>query len=239
MAERHPARQPGRHRRGERRGGRPTGWCSTGGRARRGCRSPRPRSPTRWTALALGFVAAGVAPGRPGRADGQDPLRVDAGRLRDLGRGRGDRAGLRDVLGRAGAVDPRPTPAPSACVVETAGARRDARRASRDELPDAARRRGRSTTATAAAAWPTRRAAGTTPDRAELDRRRAALTPGRRWPRSSTPPAPPAGRRAACSPTATSSPRCASAIDDAARAVRGRGRARPCCSCRWPTCSAG
>ena len=44
--------------------------------------------------------------GRPRRADLEDPLRVDAARLRDLVRRRGDGARLRDLVGRAGRVDP-------------------------------------------------------------------------------------------------------------------------------------
>ena len=56
-------------------------------------------------ALAKGLVAAGIEAGRPGRADVAHPVRVDADRLRDLDRGRGHRAGLRDLLGRAGRVD--------------------------------------------------------------------------------------------------------------------------------------
>ena len=44
---------------------------------------------------------------RPGRPDVPHPLRVDRRRLRDLERRRRHRAGLRDVLGRAGGVDPR------------------------------------------------------------------------------------------------------------------------------------
>ncbi len=57
-------------------------------------------------ALAAGFVAAGISPGRPDRPDEQDALRVDPGRLRHLGRRRGDRTGLRDLQRRAGPVDP-------------------------------------------------------------------------------------------------------------------------------------
>ena len=50
---------------------------------------------------------------RPGRADLQDPLRVDAARLRDLVRRRRDGAGLRDVVGRAGRAGSCRTPAPA------------------------------------------------------------------------------------------------------------------------------
>ena len=49
-------------------------------------------------AVARGLIAAGIEPGRPGRPDVPHPLRVDAARLRDLGRGRGHRADLRDVV---------------------------------------------------------------------------------------------------------------------------------------------
>ena len=100
---------------------------------RRRRQRPRPRRPT-WSSAARdgadgwGGVTAAAVPRRgagggqgagrgrhrarrPGRAHLQDPLRVDAARLRDLVRGRRDGAGLRDVVGRAGRVDPRRTPA--------------------------------------------------------------------------------------------------------------------------------
>ena len=57
-------------------------------------------------ALAKGLVAAGVARGRPRRPHEQDPLRVDAGRLRHLDRRGGHGADLRDLVGRAGQLDP-------------------------------------------------------------------------------------------------------------------------------------
>ena len=101
----------------------------------------RARRPTRWSSAAptrrrrgsdvtaaefLDEVRGGrQGPGRrrhrgrrPGRPDLQDPLRVDAGRLRDLVRRRGDRAGLRDLVGRADRVDPAATPGPRAVVAE-------------------------------------------------------------------------------------------------------------------------
>ena len=70
------------------------------------------------SAVAKGLVAAGRRGRRPGRPDLQDPLRVDAGRLRDLVRRRGDRADLRDLVGRADRLDPRATPARRAVVAE-------------------------------------------------------------------------------------------------------------------------
>ena len=85
---------------------------------------------------------------RPGRGDEQDPLRVDAGRLRDVRRRRGRRADLRDVQRRAGRVDPVRLRAPSAIVRRDRRARRDRRRGARAR-PRAAhglavrRRRGR------------------------------------------------------------------------------------------------
>ncbi len=60
------------------------------------------------SAVAKGLVAAGVGAGRPGRASCRSTrVRVDAGRLRHLVRGRRHRADLRDLLRRAGRVDPR------------------------------------------------------------------------------------------------------------------------------------
>ena len=50
---------------------------------------------------------------RPGRPDLQDPLRVDAVRLRDLVRRRRHRADLRDLLRRAGRTGSSATPAPA------------------------------------------------------------------------------------------------------------------------------
>ena len=63
--------------------------------------------------VAKGLMAAGVGVGDRVGADVQDPLRVDAHRLRDLDRGRGHGADLRDLLGRAGAVDPERLRRPS------------------------------------------------------------------------------------------------------------------------------
>ncbi len=57
--------------------------------------------------LAKGLIAAGRRRRRPGRPDVADPLRVDAGGLRDLDRRRGHRADLRDLLARPGRLDPR------------------------------------------------------------------------------------------------------------------------------------
>ena len=50
---------------------------------------------------------------RPGRPDLQDPLRVDPGRLRDLVRRSGHGPDLRDLLGRAGRLDPQRLRAPA------------------------------------------------------------------------------------------------------------------------------
>ncbi len=61
--------------------------------------------------VAKGLVAAGIERRRPGRPDLPHPLRVDAARLRDLVRGCRHRPGLRDVLRRAGGLDPARTPA--------------------------------------------------------------------------------------------------------------------------------
>ena len=57
-------------------------------------------------AVAKGLVAARRRARRPRRHHVPHPLRVDAARLRGLGRRRRRRPGLRDVLGRAGRVDP-------------------------------------------------------------------------------------------------------------------------------------
>ena len=67
----------------------------------------RHRLPRRGAGRGQGSDRLGRAAGRPGRPDVPYPLRVDAARLRDLERGRGHRAGVRDQLGGAGAVDPR------------------------------------------------------------------------------------------------------------------------------------
>ena len=76
---------------------------------------------------------------RPGGADEQDPVRVDADRLRDLGGRRGHRTDLRDLQRRAGRVDP--------VRLRRGGARRGDRRRTRavvdgvrSRLPGAARR---------------------------------------------------------------------------------------------------
>ena len=64
--------------------------------------------------VAKGLIAAGVEAGDRVALISQDPLRVDAGRLRDLVRRRGHGADLRDLVGRADRVDParlrRPAP---------------------------------------------------------------------------------------------------------------------------------
>ena len=75
------------------------------GRRRLGRTSPRPRSPPRSSRWPAGWSRPGSAR-RPGRADVAHPLRVDAARLRDPRRRRGHRADLRDLVGRAGRVDP-------------------------------------------------------------------------------------------------------------------------------------
>ena len=65
------------------------------------------RVPRRGERRRQGPDGRGHRAGRPGRADLQDPLRVDAPRLRDLVRRRRHRAGLRDLLRRADRLDPR------------------------------------------------------------------------------------------------------------------------------------
>ena len=84
----------------------PTASCSPARPASGGATSPPRSSPPR--------SGRGRRPGRqrragrrPRRADEPHALRVDALRLRDLDRRRGHRPDLRDVLRRAGAVEPR------------------------------------------------------------------------------------------------------------------------------------
>ena len=60
-------------------------------------------------ALAKGLIAAGITARREDRLHVQDPLRVDADRLRDLVRRRRARADLRDLGAVADPVHPRPT----------------------------------------------------------------------------------------------------------------------------------
>ena len=85
--------------------------------------------------MARGLVAAGVQAGDRVGIMQQDPLRVDARRLRDLDRGRRGGPDLRDVLGGAGRSGSSPTPARS----PSSSRRRRTRRSSssvRDRLPD-------------------------------------------------------------------------------------------------------
>ena len=69
--------------------------------------SPAGSSATRSSPRPAGLVAAGVEPGDRVGPDEPHPLRVDAARLRDLGRRRGHRADLRDLQRRPGRLDPR------------------------------------------------------------------------------------------------------------------------------------
>ncbi len=134
-------------------------------------------------------------------------------RLRDLDRRCRHRADLRDVLRRAGAVEPRRLAAPSPS--------------------SSRRRRTRARSTRSAASCPTWRtswqiddggldelvAAGREVPEPRARRAAGRRSPPRAWRRSSTPPARPAGPRAASSPTATcSAPGAARAR--AARAVR-------------------
>ena len=66
------------------------------------------------SALAKGLVAAGVGAGDRVGLMSQDPVRVDAHRLRHLVRRRRRRADLRDLVARAGRTGTSPTPAPRA-----------------------------------------------------------------------------------------------------------------------------
>ena len=141
---------------------------------------------------------------------------MDAGRLRDLDRRRRDRADLRDLVGRAGRLDPRRLRRRRRRSSRRRDARRDAGRGPRPACPGCATS-GRSTTA-ASTSWPP--PAPTIAD-AELDERRGDGSTAPTSPRSSTPPAPPGGPRAASSPTATS---CAEPTNTVERARRGRLR---------------
>ena len=182
-------------------------------------------------AVAKGLVAAGHPGRRPGRPDLQDPLRVDPGRLRDLVRRRRHGAGLRDLLGRADRVDPERLRRPRRGRRGARPHRADRRAALRASSAQPRLVAGRTTRSRCCAG--SARTSPTTTSRSGVRRR-----PRSTWPRSSTPPAPPAGPRAACSPTATSCsssgwpcPSCTSCSSPTTP--------RPCCSCRWPTSSRG
>ena len=125
---------------------------------------------------------------RPGSAHVADQVRVDARRLRDLGRRGSDRAGLRDLIRRAGGVDRQR--------LGRHGRHRRDRRARGDHRRPpgpAARPRRRSGGSPAWPSWP--RPAPTSP----MTSCASTAPAGRRatWPRSSTPRAPPGGPRAA------------------------------------------
>ena len=172
-ASRRPATSPTTSSRNAARGPGPT-WCSAAGTA-----------PTAWddvTAAAVPRRGARRRQGpdrrrhrgrRPGRPDLPDPLRVDAARLRDLVRRRGHRAGLRDLVGRAGRAGSSATPAPRAVVAETADhvARvtevRGRPRPSCNHVWSIDRQRGRRPDPARAATSPT----------SELEQRRTAATP--------------------------------------------------------------
>ena len=140
-------------------------------------------------ALAKGLIAAGMQAGDRVGLMSRTTLRVDADRLRDLDRGRGHGPGLRDLVGRAGRVDPRPTPERRAVFAET-----DAHAATIAERQGRAARPGE--------LWLIDTIGVVTAGRRRRHRRRAQPADGwprppTTWPRSSTPRAPPAGPRAA------------------------------------------
>ena len=203
--------------------------------ARLGGRDLPRSSATRWSRVARGLVAAGIAAGRPGRADEPHPLRVDAARLRDLGGRRGDRADLRDLQRRAGRSGSSPTPARSPCVVETdahaAPGRRRPGPAARAAPRLADRRR-------AAVGRAGRRAARRST--AGRDRACAARAVQRRRPGHDhlhqRHHRPPQGLRAdpPQHATPTSPTRCPVLAEPVPRRAP-----RPCCSCRWRTPSPG
>jgi long-chain acyl-CoA synthetase len=72
---------------------------------------------------------------RPGRPALEDPLRVDAPRLRDLVRRRGHGADLRDLVGRAGRLDPRRLRRRAVVVEGAAPRRRRSPRSARETHP--------------------------------------------------------------------------------------------------------
>ena len=126
--------------------------------------------------------------GRPGRADVAHPLRVDVDRLRDPRRRRGHRADLRDVLRRAGPVDPvrlrrgrRRRRDRRARRARDQVARRRCRRA-RPRLADRARRRragrGRAARARAAPTCRTTRCSSAAGPRAPTTSPRSIYTSG-------------------------------------------------------------
>ena len=145
---------------------------------------------------------------RPGRAAVPDPVRVDGGRLRHLVGRRGHRADLRDLVRRAGGVDPRRLRRPGADRRDPgppAGQQRGAGPAAQraTDLAD----RGPDAAGTASAAGqPGRRRRQISDD--ELAGRRGGAAGRATWPRSSTPRGPPAVPRAASSATPTCWPTC-------------------------------
>ena len=201
-------------------------------------RHRRASSPTRSPPWPAGLIAAGVEPGRPGRAAVAHPLRVDAVRLRDPRRGRGHRADLRDVLGRADRVDPvrlrrgrrsSSSPPSTRALVDRRGApsRRAARSGGSSRRP--------APRAPGAVEQLVARGADVPAD--EVHARRRAVraddlatliytsgTTGRPEGLRADPPQP--AHRGAAS--------VAQIVPGAAH----RGPGRCCCSCRWRTCSA-
>ena len=197
-------------------------------RHRRRSSSPRSaRSPRAWSP-----PASGPATGSP---DVADPLRVDAARLRDLVRRRGHRADLRDLVGRAGRVDPGRLRRPR-------GGRRDARAPG----PDHARCRDRLDELHHVWSHRRRRRRRAHPAGRRHHRRRSSSSGVRRrrpddlatliYTSGTT------GRPKGCMLTHGNFMfELGVAVDELRRAVRHDREDAPrrCCSCRWPTSSPG
>ncbi len=160
------------------------------------------------TAVAQGLIAAGVGAGDRVALLSRTRYEWTLFDYAILAAGRGHRADLRDVLGRADRVDP-------VRLRRGRGGRRVGRARGGGGGGGGRRRAAAADLADRAAG---RRAehpgGGRAAGRAGLGHRaRRGARPARArsgpttWPRSSTPPAPPAGRRAASSPTATCSAR--------------------------------